>query len=418
LYNIFSAFAKAILPLAGAFNKKLKLGAQGRERTWDILDKKVKSSLPKIWVHAASLGEFEQVVPVLERINRKNYQVILTFFSPSGYENKKNSPLADVVCYLPLDAVSNVNKFIATVEPSLAIMVKYEFWPNYLNALRETDCKTILVSGVFRDKMSFNSWYGKWMTHSLESFDHFFLQNESSLQNLKKLGFTNASVSGDTRFDRASQLIERDSSIAELKSFIGNKKCLVIGSSWKEDIAIMKNWLNNNDQNKNYKIIIAPHEVAPSSIKQLCDSLDYHPIKWSSLQGCVINDLESASTLIIDSIGLLTKVYSYADLAYVGGAMGTKGLHNILEAATYGVPVIIGKNYEKFPEAGKLEDLGGLFSVKDALEFETMTNQLLEDDYLRDKTGMICGHWINSNTGATREIVNYLKTIDEKLILD
>jgi 3-deoxy-D-manno-octulosonic-acid transferase len=418
LYNIFSAFAKASLPLAGAFNKKLKLGAQGRERTWNILDKKVKSSLPKIWVHAASLGEFEQVVPVLERINRKNYQVILTFFSPSGYENKKNSPLADVVCYLPLDAVSNVNKFIATVEPSLAIMVKYEFWPNYLNALRETDCKTILVSGVFRDKMSFNSWYGKWMTHSLESFDHFFLQNESSLQNLKKLGFTNASVSGDTRFDRASQLIERDSSIAELKSFIGNKKCLVIGSSWKEDIAIMKNWLNNNDQNKNYKIIIAPHEVAPSSIKQLCDSLDYHPIKWSSLQGCVINDLESASTLIIDSIGLLTKVYSYADLAYVGGAMGTKGLHNILEAATYGVPVIIGKNYEKFPEAGKLEDLGGLFSVKDALEFESMTNQLLEDDYLRDKTGMICGHWINSNTGATREIVNYLKTIDEKLILD
>jgi 3-deoxy-D-manno-octulosonic-acid transferase len=418
LYNIFSAFAKASLALAGAFNKKLKLGAQGRERTWDILDKKVKSSLPKIWVHAASLGEFEQVVPVLERINRKNYQVILTFFSPSGYENKKNSPLADVVCYLPLDAVSNVNKFIATVEPSLAIMVKYEFWPNYLNALRETDCKTILVSGVFRDKMSFNSWYGKWMTHSLESFDHFFLQNESSLQNLKKLGFTNASISGDTRFDRASQLIERDSSIAELKSFIGNKKCLVIGSSWKEDIAIMKNWLNNNDQNKNYKIIIAPHEVAPSSIKQLCDSLDYHPIKWSSLQGCVINDLESASTLIIDSIGLLTKVYSYADLAYVGGAMGTKGLHNILEAATYGVPVIIGKNYEKFPEAGKLEDLGGLFSVKDALEFESMTNQLLEDDYLRDKTGMICGHWINSNTGATREIVNYLKTIDEKLILD
>jgi 3-deoxy-D-manno-octulosonic-acid transferase len=418
IYDIFSAFAKACLPLAGAFNKKLKLGAQGRERTWDILDRKVKLSLPKIWVHAASLGEFEQVVPVLERINRKNYQVILTFFSPSGYENKKDTHLADVVCYLPIDAVSNVNKFIATVEPSLAIMVKYEFWPNYLNALKETDCKTILISGVFRDKMSFNSWYGKWMTRSLESFDYFFLQNYSSLQNLEKLGFTNASVSGDTRFDRASQLIERDSSITELKSFIGGKKCLVIGSSWWEDIAIMKNWLNNNDQNKNYKIIIAPHEVAPTSINQLCDSLDYHPVKRSSLQGCVIHDIESASTLILDTIGLLTKAYSYADLAYVGGAMGTKGLHNILEAATYGVPVIIGKNYEKFPEAGKLEDLGGLFSVKNALEFETMTNQLLEDDYLRDKTGMICGHWINSNTGATREIVNYLKNIDEKLILD
>ncbi|MEN8899926.1 MAG: glycosyltransferase N-terminal domain-containing protein, partial [Nonlabens sp.] len=364
LYDIFSAFAKACLPLAGAFNKKLKLGAQGRERTWDILDQKVKSSLPKIWVHAASLGEFEQVVPVLEKINRDEYQVVLTFFSPSGYENKKNTKLSDVVCYLPLDAVSNVNKFMATVEPSLAIMVKYEFWPNYLNKLKEIDCKTILISGMFRDKMSFNSWYGKWMIKSLESFDHFFLQNESSLTNLKKLGFTNASVSGDTRFDRASQLIERDNTVSFLEEFVSGKKCLVIGSSWPEDIVIMKNWLQENEKSSEYKVIIAPHEVGLSNINELEKSLGYFPMKWSSLQGCVIHDLEKPSTIVIDTIGLLTKAYSYADLAYVGGAMGTKGLHNILEAATYGVPVIIGKNYSKFPEASKLEDLGGLFSVK------------------------------------------------------
>ncbi|MEN8817552.1 MAG: glycosyltransferase N-terminal domain-containing protein [Nonlabens sp.] len=418
LYDIFSAFAKACLPLAGAFNKKLKLGAQGRERTWDILDQKVKSSLPKIWVHAASLGEFEQVVPVLEKINRDEYQVVLTFFSPSGYENKKNTKLADVVCYLPLDAVSNVNKFMATVEPSLAIMVKYEFWPNYLNKLKEIDCKTILISGMFRDKMSFNSWYGKWMIKSLESFDHFFLQNESSLTNLKKLGFTNASVSGDTRFDRASQLIERDNTVSFLEEFVSGKKCLVIGSSWPEDIVIMKNWLQENEKSSEYKVIIAPHEVGLSNINELEKSLGYFPMKWSSLQGCVIHDLEKPSTIVIDTIGLLTKAYSYADLAYVGGAMGTKGLHNILEAATYGVPVIIGKNYSKFPEASKLEDLGGLFSVKNPAEFESITNKLFEDGHFRDKTGMICGHWINSNTGATREIVSYLKSINEELILD
>lgn len=417
LYDVFIAFAKACLPLAGAFNKKLKLGAQGRERTWDILDRKVKSSMPKIWVHAASLGEFEQVVPVLENLNREKYQVILTFFSPSGYENKKNTELADVVCYLPLDAVSNVNKFIDVVQPSLAIMVKYEFWPNYLKALRDMNCTTILVSGVFRDKMSFNSWYGKWMTKSLESFDHFFLQNESSLTNLKKLGFTNASVSGDTRFDRASQLIERDNKVSLLDEFVNGKKCLVIGSSWPEDISIMKNWLQQNEKTRTYKVIIAPHEIDDESIRKLISGLGVkETLFYTSRQPK--EEVESATVFILNTIGLLTKAYSYADLAYVGGAMGTKGLHNILEAATYGVPVIIGKNYEKFPEANKLEDLGGLFSVQNASEFESITNKLLEDDHFRDKTGMICGHWINSNTGATREIVQYLKSIDEKLILD
>jgi 3-deoxy-D-manno-octulosonic-acid transferase len=418
LYDIFTAVAKACLPLAGVFYKKLKKGAQGRERTWDILDQKVKSSVPKIWVHAASLGEFEQVVPVLEHINRNEYQVILTFFSPSGYENKKHTQLADVVCYLPIDAVSNVNKFIDKVAPTVAIMVKYEFWPNYLNALKQTGCTTILVSGVFRANMSFNRWYGRWMKSALESFDYFFLQNQSSFNHLKKLGFANASVSGDTRFDRASQLIERDNSIAILDEFVGDKKCLVIGSSWVEDLNIMNKWLRQNDKTGEYKVIIAPHEVEYSSIQQLMNQLDYNTIKWSALQGCVTLNLQNTSTLVIDTIGLLSRAYSYASLAYVGGAMGTKGLHNILEAATFEVPVIIGKNYSKFPEAGKLEDLGGLFSVKNSKEFASITNQLLEDDHLREKTGMICGHWINSNTGATREIINYLKTIDEKLIVD
>ena len=256
------------------------------------------------------------------------------------------------------------------------------------------------------------------MVQALESFDHFFLQNESSLTNLKKLGFTNASVSGDTRFDRASQLIERDNKVNLLDEFVNGKKCLVIGSSWPEDISIMKNWLRENEKSRVYQIIIAPHEVNDQAIESLSKSLQYEVVKWSDLNENTPTAFTEKSTLVINTIGLLTKAYSYADLAYVGGAMGTKGLHNILEAATYGVPVIIGKNYEKFPEASKLEDLGGLFSVQNASEFKSITNKLLEDDHFRDKTGMICGHWINSNTGATREIVQYLKSIDEKLILD
>jgi 3-deoxy-D-manno-octulosonic-acid transferase len=416
LYDAGSAFAKASLPLAGVFNKKMQLGAKGRERSWDILDAKVKSTIPKIWVHVASLGEYEQVVPVLERLNRKKYQVVLTFFSPSGYENKKDTRLADVVCYLPIDAVSNVSKFMDLVDPSLAIMVKYEFWPNYLNALKRRGTHTVLVSGIFRENMSFHKWYGSWMKDSLDAFDHFFLQNDASLRELKNLGFENASVSGDTRFDRASQLIERDNSIDLLETFINGKKCLVVGSSWPEDIAIMKKWLSSNKATKEVQVIIAPHEVNPTKIEQLQKDLPISSIRWTD---AVENKrlLETSKTiLIIDVIGLLAKIYSYADVAYVGGGMGNSGLHNILEAATYGVPVVIGKNYQKYPEAGKLEDLGGLFSVANETEFETTLSMFFYDNDLRSKTGMICGHWVNSNTGATRSILKYLKNVDEDLV--
>jgi 3-deoxy-D-manno-octulosonic-acid transferase len=417
VYDTGSAFAKASLPLAGFFNKKMKLGSQGRERSWHILDTKVKSTIPRIWVHVASLGEYEQIVPILEKLNRNKYQVVLTFFSPSGYENKKDTKLADVVCYLPIDAVSNVSKFIDLVDPSLTIMVKYEFWPNYLNALKAKEVPTLLVSGIFREKMSFHKWYGSWMTSSLEAFQHFFLQNDSSLQELRSLGFENASISGDTRFDRASQLIELNNRVDELEEFVNGKPCLVIGSSWPEDIDLMKKWLVDNNASKKVKVIIAPHVVDPEKINTLEYSLPFDTISWtdSKKHKKLLN--VDASVLILDTIGLLTKAYSYADVAYVGGGMGTSGLHNILEAATFGLPVIIGKNYEKYPEAGKLEDLGGLFSVKNPAEFIQMTDKLFEDDFLRDKTGMICGHWINSNTGATDHVLDYLKTIDEELII-
>jgi 3-deoxy-D-manno-octulosonic-acid transferase len=415
-YDVLFAFAKACLPIIGAFNHKIKLGAQGRERSWGILSDQVKNTLPKIWVHVASLGEFEQIVPVLEQLNHKDFQIVLTFFSPSGYENKKNTKLAHVVCYLPLDTPAQAHKFMEIVNPSLAIMVKYEFWPNYLNELHRRNVHTILVSGVFREKMAFNSWYGSWMKPYLKAINHFFLQNEGSLINLKKLGFTNATVNGDTRFDRASQLIELDNKVPLFGEFIGAKKCLVIGSSWQEDIAALLPWLQKNAESQEYKIVIAPHEVDAESVQALQNQLGMNNLLWSTLQGSTTHDMNSVPVLIVDTIGLLTKAYSYASVAYVGGAMGTKGLHNILEAATFGVPVVIGKNYEKFPEAGKLEDLGGLFSIKSASETTEILDELFSNDFLRDKTGMICEHWINSNTGATRDVINYIKSIDEKLV--
>lgn len=424
LYDSLITVTNALLPVAGVFNKKLHQGCKGRARTWDILNQSIKKTIPKIWVHAASLGEYEQIVPVLEKLNRENYQIVLTFFSPSGYENKKNTQLADTVCYLPMDTIANVSKFMDIVAPSLVIMVKYEFWPNYLRALHKRDIKTVLVSGVFRENMTFNKWYGSWMTKYLKAIDHFFLQNEDSFKKLSHLGFNNASVSGDTRFDRASQLIERDNRLDFLDQFVDHKNCLVIGSSWPEDILVLQKWLRENYESGDCKVIIAPHEIEPIKIEALIQQLDDEPILWSSLKRNQktltlksVAHLQQSNILIIDTIGLLTKAYSYATIAYVGGAMGTSGLHNILEAATYGVPVIIGKNYEKFPEAGKLEDLGGLFSVSSPNEFMEIMDQLLTDDYLCDKTGMICGHWINSNTGATREVLNYLKQIDEKLVI-
>jgi len=415
-YDVCIAFAKACLPIIGAFNGKIKMGARGRERTWDILSDQVKNTVPKIWVHVASLGEFEQIVPVLEGLNKKEFQIVLTFFSPSGYENKKHTNLAQVVCYLPLDTPEQASKFLETVKPSLVIMVKYEFWPNYLYELRARKVHTILVSGVFREKTVFNSWYGSWMKPYLTAINHFFLQDEQSQMHLNKLGFTNATVNGDTRFDRASQLIERDNSVPLFDTFIGAKKCLVIGSSWQEDIAVLLPWLKNNAQTQEYKVLIAPHEVDENSVSALENQLGGNGRRWSWEREKNIEDLAGVSVLIIDTIGLLTKAYSYASVAYVGGGMGTKGLHNILEAATYGIPVLIGKNYEKFPEAGKLEDLGGLFSIQNAAEATQMLDTFFTNDFLRDKTGMICEHWINSNTGATREILNYLKIIDEKLV--
>ena len=404
LYSFFIAFFNFILPVLGIFSSKLKTFRVARRGVFDVLKSEIANGDRVIWLHAASLGEYEQAVPVLEqlRADYKAHKILLTFFSPSGYEIKKNSSLADVVTYLPLDTQRNAKQFIGIVKPELAIFVKYEFWPNYLYALKKSKVHTVLISGVFRTSQLFFKFYGSWMKKSLEAFNHFFLQNYSSLENLKKLGFENAVVSGDTRFDRVSRQLSYDNTLPFITEFKKQETLLVCGSTWPEDIDLLAGFINGSNQ---MKTVIAPHKIDKERIEVLQNAITKKSVLYSEYQKGATLDVD---VLIIDAIGFLTKIYAYADLAYLGGAAGTTGLHNILEPATFGVPIITGSHISKFPEAQDLRKLAGLFTVSSQEEAHEILNQLVTDKSFREKTGMIAGHFISENTGATRQICDYL----------
>ena len=383
----------------------------GRKQTFQIIAHGISPEDKTIWFHCASLGEFEQGVPVMEslRTSHPEHKIVVSFFSPSGYENKKNTPLADVVVYLPMDTKSNAKKFIDKVHPSLVFFVKYEFWPNYLIELKRQEIKTLLISGVFKKEQLFFKPYAGFMRKALDSFDHFFLQDKLSKELLQTIGITNTSVSGDTRFDRVSRQIEMDNTLDFIAHFKKDHVCIVCGSTWEEDQDLLLEYINQAP--KQVKFIIAPHAIDAAKISALRKRINKQSVLYSqSIAKGNTENIETAHVFIIDTIGLLAKIYSYADIVYVGGGAGTKGLHNILEPATFGVPIVIGKNYNNFPEAVKLRSLAGLFSVENSTECKTILNKLVEDSNFRNKTGMICGHFVDSNTGATKKIVAYLKS--------
>ncbi len=382
----------------------------GRKQTFQIIASGISPEDKTIWFHCASLGEFEQGVPIMEslRTTHPDHKIVLSFFSPSGYENKKNTPLADVVVYLPMDTRSNAEKFIDKVHPSLVFFVKYEFWPNYLVELKRQEISTLLISGVFRENQVFFKPYAGFMRKALDSFDHFFLQNQASKELLAAIGLNNTSVSGDTRFDRVSRQIEMDNTLDFIDRFKKDNLCIVCGSTWEEDQDLLLEYINQAPEQ--VKFIIAPHIIDAAKISALRKKIHKQTALYSqTIAKGNIENIETAQVFIIDTIGLLTKIYSYADIVYVGGAAGEKGLHNILEPATFGVPIVIGKNYSKFPEAIKLRSLAGLFSVKNSTECKSILSKLVEDSSFRNKTGMICGHFVDSNTGAAKKIVAYLK---------
>lgn len=392
--------------IVALFSKKIKLFVDGRKDVVHILGKNISTSHKTIWFHCASLGEFEQGVPIMEEMKKAKpgHKIIVSFFSPSGYEIKKNTSLADVVVYLPMDTPSNAKRFIDAIHPSLSIFVKYEFWPNYLLQLKKKNIPTLLVSGVFRDNQIFFKPYGGFMRKALKSFNHFFLQEENSVKLLNSIGFKNTTLSGDTRFDRVSHQIEMNNTLKFAKEFKGDSLCIVCGSTWPEDEAVLLDYINSAP--RNVKFIIAPHKIEQSKIEAFTEKLYKQKVILHSQKDDV--NLAEYSVLIIDCIGLLTKLYSYADIAYVGGAMGRTGLHNILEPATFGVPIIIGKNYNEFPEAIRLRNLAGLFSISNPLELSDVLTKLVSDANYRKKTGMISGHFVNSNTGATNKVLDYI----------
>jgi 3-deoxy-D-manno-octulosonic-acid transferase len=386
----------------------MRLFINGRVNVLDKISETINSNDKTIWFHCASLGEYEQGLPIMEAIKATypEYKIVLTFFSPSGYEIKKDAPVADVVSYLPLDTIKNAKRFLKIVHPSLAVFVKYEFWPNYLFELEKMKIPSILVSGLFRKNQSFFKPYGVFMRKALHTIDYFFVQNGPSEALLKTIGIENVEVSGDTRFDRVSQQIEQDNTVPYLDSFKGDSVCVVCGSTWPEDETILLPYINESPNN--VKFIVAPHTMDTAKIESFRRKLTKPSVLYSERDS---KDLSEASVFIVNTIGLLTKIYSYADIAYVGGAMGTTGLHNILEPATFGLPIIIGKNFEKFPEAIRLQSLAALFSVSTSIEVTDILSKLVDDKTFRNKTGMIAGHFVNSNTGATAIIMKYIESL-------
>jgi len=405
LYNLIILFASQIVQLLAFFSPKMKLFVNGRKEVFPTLQSKISATDKTIWFHAASLGEYEQGLPVIEKIKKQfpNHKIIVSFFSPSGFEVRKNNSVADVTVYLPLDTLSNAKRFIDLVHPDMVFFIKYEYWPNYLNELKKRTIKTYLISGVFRENQAFFKWYGNFYRTALRSFNYFFVQNESSKKLLQKIGFTNVKISGDTRFDRVVSILERDNSLGFIEDFKSNTTTIVIGSSWPKDESLLVNYINTSSEN--VKFIIAPHNIKSEQIQELKKSITKKMVLFSEKEN---QNLSEFQVFIIDTIGILTKIYSYADIAYVGGGFGNPGVHNILEPATFGIPIVIGPNYSHFSEAIALVNLKGCVSITTQNELNETFDALLSDTVIRHEKGHICSTFVQMNKGATDVILNHI----------
>lgn len=404
IYNLFVIFASKVLSMIALFSPKIKLFVDGRKEVFSILASKINETDKTIWFHAASLGEYEQGLPVLEKIKEKfpSHKIILTFFSPSGFEVRKNNSFAYITLYLPLDTKKNAQEFLKLAHPEMVFFIKYEFWPNYLNELKNKNIKTYLISGVFREKQAFFKWYGGFYRNALKTFDYFFVQNEDSKKLLQSIGFYNVKVSGDTRFDRVISILEKDNSLDFVENFINNQTTIVVGSSWTKDESLLINYINNSN---NVKFIIAPHNIKAEQIQELKNSITKKTLLFSEKENKNLGDYD---VFIIDIVGILTKIYSYADIAYVGGGFGNPGVHNILEPATFGIPIVIGPNFSHFAEATALVNMEGCVSVSNQNELNEAFDNLIQNEDIRYEKGHICSTFVQMNKGATNMIMNHI----------
>lgn len=381
----------------------------GQWKTNSILREKIDRKAKYIWFHASSLGEFEQGRPVIEKIKAEypQYKILLTFFSPSGYEVRKNYEPADVICYLPFDTPYKVKKFINLANPCMAVFIKYEFWGNYLNELRRKEIPVYVISAIFRKEQLFFKWYGKIYRKFLSCFNHLFVQDENSGKLLRSIDLTNVTVAGDTRFDRVLDVYNNRRNIPGIDTFHYNSKgekapILIAGSSWPADEKILINYFN---EHTDLKLIIAPHEMPREHLMQIEARLQRPSIRLSEAFG---KDLSDKDCIIVDSFGLLSSIYRYGDMAYIGGGFG-HGIHNTLEAAVYGIPVIFGHKYHKFKEAQDLINVGGGFPISSEDDFNARMNDFLSYHSLLEEAGEAAGNFVKDNAGATDKILEQLK---------
>lgn len=404
IYNLLVLIASGILKIAALFSSKLNLFVQGRKTVFETLQQNISPSDKTIWFHSASLGEYEQGLPVMERIRAEypQHKIVLTFFSPSGYEIRKNTKAADVIVYLPLDTSTNAKRFMQLVHPDRAFFIKYEYWPNYLKELKKAQVPTYLISGIFRKSQVFFKGYGGFYRQALQTFTHFFVQDSNSKVLLRSIEHNNVTVSGDTRFDRVSEILQRDNSLPFVEEFINGNITVVFGSSWPKDEAMFTDFINAS---AGVKFIIAPHTIGADHIAEIKKGISKKTALFSEKEG---KNLADYDVFIIDTIGILGKIYSYADVAYVGGGFGTSGLHNILEPAAFGIPVVIGPNHEKFPEAAAMIHFGGCLEAQGKESLETIFYELVHNDDYRHETGYKAGTFINMNRGAVDVILKNL----------
>lgn len=391
----------AILSL---FNRKVKKMWKGEREAVKTLREKVDPSAKYIWFHAASLGEFEQGRPLIEYIRKHypSYKILLTFFSPSGYEVRKDYEHADIVCYLPLDTVFNARRFLNAIHPSMVFFIKYEFWYNYLHILKKRNIPVYSVSSIFRPNQIFFRWYAYNYRKVLKCFTHFFVQNEKSKELLSTIGIYNVDVVGDTRFDRVLDIKEQAKDLPLVQTFIANKPTFVAGSSWAPDEQIFIKYFN---EHPNWKLIIAPHVVNKEHIDSIKAQISGRVVLYSEASKA---DVETADCMIIDCYGLLSSIYRYGNIAYVGGGFGV-GIHNVLEAAVWNIPVIFGPNNRNFIEARNLITASGGFEISSYANFEALMQRFSQSPAFLEQSGNNAGQFVKDFTGATTRVLSHIE---------
>ena len=406
MYNLGIYLYLIGVAIVSRFSEKARKMWRGERDAIRILREKIDPQAKYVWFHAASLGEFEQGRPLMEQLRKEHpeYKILLTFFSPSGYEVRKNYEGADIICYLPLDTITNARRFLRTIHPVMAFFIKYEFWYNYLHILKHRGVPVYSVSSIFRPDQIFFKWYGRQYAHVLKCFTHFYVQNEVSKDLLAKIGIHDVTIVGDTRFDRVLQIKEAAKRLPVVENFVSGHKVFIAGSSWQPDEDIFIPYMNAHPD---WKMILAPHVIGEDHLQQIISKLEGRKVvRYTGLKEDT--DLSEADVLIIDCFGLLSSIYHYGDVAYIGGGFGV-GIHNTLEAAVWNMPVIFGPNNQRFQEAQGLKACGGGFEIKDAADFDAVMQRFLSSDAAVAEAGRKAGAYVEQMTGATKKILAEVK---------